>query len=301
MSASEEKLATLPDGIELCYQTFGDPADEPLLLIMGLSCSMVWWPDGLCEQLAAAGFYVIRFDNRDVGRSTMLEGRTTLPMMVRGFTGLPARAAYSISDMARDAVGLLDVLGIDSAHVCGASMGGMIAQTIAIEHPARIASLVSIMSTTGGRRVGWQHPAVLPQMLRPAAHNREEYVEASIRTWRLIGSPGHRISDADLRQLLGAAWDHGTSTAGVGRQIMAVLTQPNRARALSRVRVPTAVIHGTADRMVHVSGGRATARAIPGAELNLIDGMGHDLPQQLWSTYVEVIRRTADRAAAGQD
>ncbi|MCA1982924.1 alpha/beta fold hydrolase [Nocardioides nematodiphilus] len=296
MTVSELRLATLPSGIELCYQTFGDPADEPLLLVMGLSCSMVWWHDALCEELAAAGFHVIRFDNRDVGRSSKLSGRTTIQMMTRAFAGLPTRAVYWISDMTVDAVGLLDVLGIERAHVCGVSMGGMIAQTMAVEHPTRVASLVSIMSTTGGRRVGWQHPVVLPMMLRPAAADREGYVQRSVAMWQLIGSPGYRIPVEDLRATAEASWEHGVSAAGVGRQTMAVLTQPNRARALSRVTAPTAVVHGTADRMVHVSGGRATARAIPDAELRLIEGMGHDLPRELWPTYVDVIRQTAERA-----
>lgn len=298
MPASEMQLAALPSGIELCYQTFGDPSDEPLLLVMGLGCSMVWWHDGLCEELAAAGFHVIRFDNRDVGRSSKSSGRTTIQMMTRAFAGLPTRAAYSISDMAGDAVGLLDALGIERAHVCGVSMGGMIAQTMAVEHPARVRSLVSIMSTTGGRRVGWQHPFVLPMMLRPAAAGREAYVQRSVAMWQLIGSPGYRIPAEELRLSAEASWEHGVSAAGVGRQIMAVLTQPNRARALARVTVPAAVVHGTADRMVHVSGGRATARAIPDAELRLVEGMGHDLPRELWSTYVEVVRTTAERAGA---
>lgn len=297
MTASEEQLAALPNGIELCYQTFGDPTAEPLLLVMGLACSMVWWHDELCEELAEAGFHVIRFDNRDIGGSSRLRGRVTLPMLTRAFAGVPTRAPYSLSEMADDAVGLLDVLGIERAHVCGVSMGGMIAQTLAVEHPERVSSLVSVMSTTGSRYVGWQHPIVLPTMLR-TSRGRDAYLERMVGFWRLIGSPAYRTPVEETRALAGVSWDHGVSGAGIGRQMMAILTQRDRTKALRSVSAPTAVVHGLADRMVHVSGGRATAKAVPGARLRLIEGMGHDLPRPLWPTFVEVVRETADRAHA---
>lgn len=293
---SAELLAPVGDGIELCYQTFGDPDAEPLLLVMGLGGPMTWWDDRLCRLLAERGFYVVRYDNRDIGRSTRMTGRVTRGTLVRAFAGAPVRAPYSISDLARDAAGLLDHLGLASAHVVGVSMGGMIAQTLAVEAPSRVRSLTSIMSTTGKRTVGWQHPALLPSFLSRRGTSREEYVVASVAMARLIGSPAYPEPESDARRRGEDTFDRGTNPAGVLRQMVAVLTQPNRAARLRGVRVPTLVIHGLSDRMVHVSGGRATAAAVPGSELLLIDGMGHDLPQELFETFAVAIRRTADRA-----
>jgi pimeloyl-ACP methyl ester carboxylesterase len=175
-------------------------------------------------------------------------------------------------------------------------MGGMIVQTIAVEHPERVASLVSIMSTTGRRSVGWQHPTLLPRLLAPRPRTRDAYVEQAVVMGRMIGSPGFPQDEDEARARATDTYDRGLNPAGVLRQMLAVLRQPNRTRALRALRVPAAVIHGTADKMVHVSGGRATAAAIPGAELVLVEGMGHDLPPKLYDTYVDVIRRTADRA-----
>ncbi|WP_310964868.1 alpha/beta fold hydrolase [Nocardioides terrisoli] len=295
---SEELRAPVATGIELCYQTYGVPTDDPLLLVMGLSAPMTWWDDRLCRLLAGSGFYVVRFDNRDTGRSGRGEGRVTRADLVKAFLGLPGRPPYPLSAMADDAVGLLDHLGIDRAHVVGASMGGMIVQTMAIEHPDRVASMVSIMSTTGRRTVGWQHPALLPRMIAPRARSREAYIENALAMGTLIGSPGYPEDPEEASARAGETFDRGVSASGVLRQMVAILRQPNRSRALRSVRVPAAVIHGSADRMVHVSGGRATAAAIPEAELVVLDGMGHDLPPALYDTYVEVIRRTADRARA---
>jgi pimeloyl-ACP methyl ester carboxylesterase len=197
--------------------------------------------------------------------------------------------------MADDAFGLLDHLGLESAHVCGVSMGGMIAQTMAIEHPERVRSLTSIMSTTGKRTVGWQHPSLLPNLLGHRA-GREAYIEASMRTWKLIGSPAYPMAEEQTRRDAGETYDRGVTASGTLRQMVAILTQPNRAPRLRALTVPALVVHGLADKMVHVSGGRATAAAIPGAELLLIDGMGHDLPPALFETFTDGIRRTADRA-----
>jgi len=282
--------------LEIAYETFGDPAAEPLLLVMGLGGPMIWWQDGFCEQLAEAGFHVIRFDNRDTGRSTKMSGRVALPLLLRAFAGLPVTVPYRIDDLADDAFGLLDHLGIDSAHVVGMSMGGMIAQTMAIRSPERVRSLTSIMSTTGARTVGWQDPVIVPRLLSPAK-GEEGYVANALRIWSLIGSPGYAKTPELIEAESRATWAYGVSGAGTGRQMLAVLSQPNRTTALHSLRVPTMVIHGLADRMVHVSGGRATSMAIPGSELLLIHGMGHDLPTPLWPTFVAAIRRTASRAS----
>jgi pimeloyl-ACP methyl ester carboxylesterase len=293
---SPELFAPVATGVELCYQTYGDPSGEPILLVMGLATPMIWWDPELCSLLARRGYYVITLDNRDVGRSTKVGGRVTRRMLVRAFAGRRVRAPYSLVDMARDAFGLLDHLGIDSAHVVGASMGGMIAQTMAIEQPNRVRSLTSIMSTTGKRTVGWQHPRLIPALLRPLRPGPEAYADSSEAMWRLIGSPGYPRAEDFTRQLALRTYQRGISASGTLRQMMAVLTQPNRSARLRALSVPTLVVHGLADRMVHVSGGRATAAAVPGAELLLVEGMGHDLPPELHETLVEAIDRTARRA-----
>jgi pimeloyl-ACP methyl ester carboxylesterase len=282
--------------VELCYQTFGDPDDEPMLLVMGLATQMTFWDPQLCRMLARRGYYVIRFDNRDVGRSSRGTGRVTRAMLVRAFARLRTRAPYGMHDLARDAFGLLDHLGLDSAHLVGVSMGGMIVQTMAIDRPERVRSLASIMSTTGKRTVGWQHPRLLPALLKPPRPGREAYAEGSVAMWRLIGSPGFPHDDERTREAAREAFDRGVSGSGVLRQMMAILTQPDRSSELRRLRKPTLVVHGLADRMVHVSGGRATAAAVPGAELLLIEGLGHDLPPELYETLADAIDRTASRA-----
>jgi pimeloyl-ACP methyl ester carboxylesterase len=293
---SEELFAPVGRGIELCYQTFGDPDGDPLLLVMGLGGPMTWWDPELCAALARAGFYVVRYDNRDVGRSTVLDARVSRSTLVRAFAGARVRTPYSMADLAGDAFGLLDHLGLESAHVVGVSMGGMIAQTMAIIRHDRVRSLTSIMSTTGKRTVGWQHPSLIPGLIGGRKPGREAYVRASAEFWKLIGSPGYPQTRAQVEKRAGDTFDRGVSASGVTRQMLAVLTQPNRGERLRSVRVPTLVVHGLADRMVHVSGGRATAAAVPGAELLLIAGMGHDLPPALFETFVAAIRRTADRS-----
>lgn len=293
---SEQLRAPVSTDVELCYQTFGDPAAEPLVLVMGLGAPLTWWDDELCILLAQRGFYVVRFDNRDSGRSSRVGGRVTRATLLRAFAGLPTRAPYSLSDMAGDVAGLLDHLGVESAHVAGVSMGGMIVQTLALEHPARVRSLTSIMSTTGRRTVGWQHPVLLPTLLGRGGTSKAAYVEQSARLWHLIGSPGYPQSPEENRQRAADTFDHGISAAGTLRQMVAILTQPDRELRLRALRMPALVVHGLADRMVHPSGGRATARALRGSELLLIDGMGHDLPPALHESLAAAIRRTADRA-----
>lgn len=294
---SGELLAPICSGVEICYQTFGNPEDEPLLLVMGLGGPMTWWDAELCSQLAAAGFYVMRYDNRDTGRSTKIEGRVRRSQLVRAFVGAPARAPYSIGDLASDAFGLLDHLGISAAHVAGISMGGMIAQTMALRAPERVLSLASIMSTTGRRSVGGQHPSLLPTLIATRGPGRDDYIRGSLAVWRTIGSPRFPQPEDKLRKRAGDTWDRGVSRAGVMRQMLAVLTQPDRTTALGHLVVPTLVMHGLADRMVHISGGRATAAAVPGARVVFIEGWGHDLPAPLFTTFTRAIRSNADRAA----
>ncbi|RNL80863.1 alpha/beta fold hydrolase [Nocardioides marmorisolisilvae] len=296
VAVSGELFAPVSPGVELCYQTFGDPDADPLLLVMGLGGPMTWWPDGLCTELARAGFYVIRYDNRDTGRSTRIQGRVTRPMIVQAFLGRRTGAPYRLEDMAADGFGLLDHLGLASANVTGVSMGGMIAQEMAIAHPERVRSLVSIMSTTGRRTVGWQDPRILPAMLAAKGSELEEYVAAAAKMGALIGSPGYPEPVEEARARAEVTHRRGLSGSGVLRHMLAVLSQKDRAPRLRELNLPAAVIHGMDDRMVHPSGGRATAQALRGANLLLIPGMGHDLPTGLWGTYTEVIRATADRA-----
>jgi pimeloyl-ACP methyl ester carboxylesterase len=293
---SKELFASVAPDVKLCYQTFGSSDGEPLLLIMGLGGPMNWWDPELCTMLAEAGFHVVRFDNRDTGRSSRLSGRVTRSQLVRSFFGRGGRPPYTLDDMADDAFGLMDHLGWESAHVVGVSMGGMIVQTMAIAQPSRVRSLTSIMSTLGKRSVGWQHPSLLPMLIAKRGVGREAYVATSAKLWQAIGSPGYRADEDKVRSRAEETFDRGVSASGVMRQMLAILNQTDRSRSLKALRMPVAIVHGSADKMVHVSGGRATARVIPGAELLVIDGMGHDMPSELFETYTEVIRRTADRA-----
>jgi pimeloyl-ACP methyl ester carboxylesterase len=291
-----EEFATVGD-IELCYERFGDPADPTVLLIMGLGTQMIAWHEDFCGMLVERGFSVVRFDNRDCGRSTRFDSvrPPTLGELIRR---RPRAPAYTLDDMAGDAAGLLDALAIDSAHVVGASMGGMIAQTLAANRPERVRSLVSIMSSVGSRWSGQPALRAYPMFLRRPPRDREGYVESVTRLFRLIGSPGFPRDENAVRELLGRSYDRGVSAAATGRQMAAILASGNRMAALRRIHAPTLVIHGTADRLVSVSGGRATARAIPGARLMLIEGMGHDLPRGAWPRIVDGIVDNAARAGA---
>jgi pimeloyl-ACP methyl ester carboxylesterase len=291
-----EQIAQIRDGFELCYETFGSPDDPPLLLVMGLGTQMVGWPDGFCEQLAARGFHAIRFDNRDIGRSTHLRDRP-VPTIKQLALRDKRAAAYSLGDMAQDAVDLLDHLGIERAHVVGASMGGMIAQLVAARHQDRTLSLASIMSNTGHRFRGMPGLRVYPIFFRRPTLERDGAIEAAVSTFRLIGSPG-LFDEDELRRIVSLSYDRGYDPAGAARQLAAIVTSSDRAPELAHVTVPTVVIHGTKDRMVTPSGGRATARAIPGAQLVMIEGMGHDLPASLWDRIVGAIAANAARADA---
>jgi pimeloyl-ACP methyl ester carboxylesterase len=287
-----ERLAKV-NGIELCHETFGEPDGRPLLLVMGLGAPMIWWDEEFCETLAAQGFRVIRFDNRDAGRSSRMRGRAHLPQAY-----LLRSSPYSLADMAADAAGLLDALGVPAAHVAGASMGGMIAQTLAFRYPGRVLSLTSIMSSTGGRLVGRPSAKAMSMLLAAPPRSRAEYVETLVRTFRLIGSPGYPFDEARMRERAERTFDRGVHPGGTLRQLAAILADRDRTSRLRRVRVPALVVHGARDPLVHVSGGRATARAIPGADLDIVPGMGHDLPRAVWPRLIRGITRLADRAPA---
>jgi pimeloyl-ACP methyl ester carboxylesterase len=291
-----EQIARVGD-VELAYETFGDPARPALLLVMGLGTQMLGWRAAFCAQLAERGFHVIRFDNRDVGRSTKFSSHRppTAGQLLRRDA---SAAAYTLADMADDGAGLLDCLGIDRAHVAGASMGGMIAQTIAIRHPDRVLSLASIMSNTGARWSGQPSLGLYSVLLKRAPRDREGYVAHQMEVFRKTGSPGFPRDEAELRELATASFDRGHDPAGAGRQLAAIIASGDRTAELGSIRVPTIVIHGTKDKLVAPSGGRATAKAIPGARLVTIDGMGHDLPRGAWPRIVAAIAENAARADA---
>ncbi len=295
-TASAELTAAAGD-LSLCYQTFGAPDAAPLLLVMGLSSQMLLWDEDFCETLAGRGFRVIRFDNRDVGRSTVLHD-APIPSQWQLLMRDPRAAAYSLDEMAADAVGLLDHLDVDRAHVVGASMGGMIAQLMAINHPERVRSLVSIMSTTGARRVGRPHPRIAMRLLRRPSRDRAGFIEDHLETYRQIGSRGFAFEEDRKRERAGRCFDRGIHPAGGARQLAAVVTAPDRTARLRAVRTPTTVIHGDADPLVHVSGGRATAAAVPGSRLVILPGMGHDLPRERWPQILDAVAETAAAADA---
>jgi pimeloyl-ACP methyl ester carboxylesterase len=291
-----EEIARVGD-VELAYETFGDPAAPAMLLVMGLATQMLGWRAPFCAQLAERGFHVIRYDNRDVGRSTKFSSHR--PPTVRELVRRDASAAaYTLADMAADGVGLLDCLGIERAHVVGASMGGMIAQTIAARHPERTLSLVSIMSNTGARWSGQPSLGVYSVLLKRAPRDREGFVAHQMRVFERIGSPGFPRDEVDLREMATASFERGHDPAGAGRQLAAIVAARDRSAELRSIRVPALVIHGTKDKLVAPSGGRATAKAIPGARLVTIDGMGHDLPRGAWPRIVEAIAENAARAGA---
>lgn len=283
------------NGIEIAYQTFGDPSDPALLLVMGLGAQLIHWPEGFCEQLAARGFYIVRFDNRDVGHSTKIED-APVPELEALAAGDYSAARYTLDDMADDAVGLLDHLEIDAAHVAGASMGGMIAQTMAIRHPDRVLSLCSIMSTTGDPSVGQARPEALAILLSPAPADRDGYIEFHIKAFRAIGSPGFALDEDFLRWRAEATYDRSYYPDGFRRQLLAIFASGDRTSALAGITVPTVVIHGRDDPLITLSGGEATARAIPGAELVVIDGMGHDVPPGIWERLTDAIVANTERA-----
>jgi len=287
------------NGIQIEYDTFGDRASRPLLLVMGLGTQMIAWDEAFCQQLAAKGHYVVRFDNRDVGLSTKFEAAgvpNVLKAMSAAAKGEEVRTPYTLEDMAEDTVGLLDALEIATAHVCGASMGGMIAQTMAIRHPSRLRSLISIMSSTGNPKLPPANPEAMAVLLKPAPAEREAFIEHMLQTWRTIAGRGFPFDEDRMRSQMARAFDRSYCPAGAMRQLMAIIAQGNRKPALASVGVPTLVIHGADDPLVPVAAGRDTAEAIPGAELLIIEGMGHDLPPAVWPRLVDAISAHTQKA-----
>ncbi|WP_236795076.1 alpha/beta fold hydrolase [Amycolatopsis sp. GM8] len=283
------------NGIELCYETFGDPADPAMLLIMGVGEQLLGFPDAFCELLAARGFHVIRFDNRDVGLSTWLDelGDVDLAGL---FTGDLSTVRYGLSDLVADTAGLLTALGVPRVHLVGVSMGGGIAQQLAIDSPELVASLASIMSTTSNRAVGGTTLDDPTAMVPVAGLDREEAIAAEVKLYRLLlGTPG-QTSDEELARRAAAKYDRAFHPAGTLRQIAANATAADRTEGLRTLKVPAVVIHGENDPLTNVSGGRATAEAIPGAELLVIPGMGHNLPEGEWTRIVDAIVTNAARA-----
>lgn len=290
---SEERFAPA-NGIEVAYQEIGDPDGEPLLLIMGLATQMLAWDEEFCAILARRGFRVVRFDNRDIGRSTKIDP-AGVPRRADMLLGRRGTAPYLLRDMAADTTGLMDHLEIESAHLVGASMGGMIAQTVAIEHPQRVRSLVSMMSSTGKRWLGipaWKAFGTL--FARPDA-GREGAIEQTLRTFKTIGSPAYPMDEARFRDLAGASYDRSHSRAGVARQLHAITASGDRTAALERLRLPATVLHGASDPLIRPVAGRATAKAIRDSHLRIFEGMGHDLPPALWPEFVDEISATAQR------
>ena len=293
----EERFVDVGGGITLCYDEFGDPADPPLLLIMGLATQMIAWHDDFCRQLAGHGFHVVRFDNRDVGRSTHMSFRPPTPgQLLRRRVG-PGQ--YTLSDMAGDTAGLLRALDLAPAHVVGVSMGGMIGQTLAAEHPELVRSLTSIMSTTGNRWRGQPAPSVMRHLLRRPPTDRQGMVEHATKIFGMVGSTGFDGNVDHLHDYISRSFDRGHNVSGGARQLGAIIASGDRTKQLASIEAPTLVIHGTVDRLIRPSGGRATAKAIPGSKLMLVEGMGHDLPEGAWPRLIDAIVAHA-KAADGE-
>jgi pimeloyl-ACP methyl ester carboxylesterase len=283
------------NGIQIAYETFGDRGSRPLLIVMGLGSPMLVWHPDLCELLAGRGFFVIRFDDCDVGWSTHLHDAPRPDLRAALRHGDVSSAAYTLDDMAEDGFGLLDALGLTAAHVLGASMGGMIAQTMAVRRPERVLSLTSIMSTPSPA-LSNPTPAAGAMLMRPPATSREASIAQAIDIARIIGSPGYPPDDEWRAELAGRRWDQGLDPVGVMRQWMAISASGDRTEAVRGIRIPTLVVHGGSDPLINVTAGRRTAELIKDAELMVVPGMGHDLPRPVWPALADAIRALADRA-----
>ena len=280
------------NGLDICYDTFGDPAAPPLLLIMGLNSQMIAWDDEFCSELARRGYRVIRFDNRDIGLSTRFDSAGVPDVSAAFMTVMQGKsidAPYRLSDMAADSVGLLDALGIDKAHVVGASMGGAIAQTMAIEHPSRLRTLTSIMVTTGAPGLPPPTADALAVLFKAPAADQAAYFESYAQTWKVLRAGSFPLDEARDLARAGQTWARGLNPAGSARQLVAILASGSRKQALAAVRVPTLVLHGDADPLVPLACGVDTAESVPGAKLVVIKGMGHALPISMWPQIIDAI------------
>lgn len=287
------------NGIDICYEIFGEANAEPMLLIMGLGAQMVLWDDAFCEKLAARGFRVIRFDNRDIGKSSSLCGGkrlTPLELLKLKLFGIPVAAPYRLHDMAEDTIGLMDALDIRSAHLVGASMGGMIAQEIAISFPHRVRSLISIMSTTGNPKLPPPSREATAMLMAPPPTTKEDYIARFAQTWKFLRVGSFPEDEALDRSRAERCFARGLNPAGVGRQLRAILASGSRKARLRGVTAPTLVIHGTLDPLVRPEGGKDTAASIPGARLLMIKGMGHALPIPMWPQVIDAIATHAHGA-----
>ena len=285
------------NGIDIAYETFGDPADPTILLIMGLGAQRVMWDEGVCALLVARGLHVVRFDNRDVGESTWIDTPgldigTTVMEVLGGDT---SKVPYLLADMAADAIGLLDHLGVDAAHLMGASMGGMIAQTIAIEHPTRVLTLTSIMSNTGEPGYGEPSPDLATILLAPRPTDRDGVIESGVAIQRAIAS--EHFDEGYMRTAMERSYEQGFNPDGVGHQLLATLASGSRAEGLARLDLPALVIHGRQDRLVAFSGGQRTAELIAGADFLAIDDMAHDIPRVHWTRCADAVSSLINRAA----
>jgi pimeloyl-ACP methyl ester carboxylesterase len=289
-----ERIAN-SNGLELCYQTFGAETDPPLLLIMGLGAQMIVWDDGFCEALAARGYLVTRFDNRDIGKSTKIDVRPPdlMKLMFGRQPGQPIAAPYLLRDMAADAIGLLNVLGARDAHIVGASMGGMIAQELAIHWPHRVKTLTSIMSTTGDPSLPPPKPEALGIFMAPPPRTPQEYIEANVKTWRFLRNGEFPEEEPRDRARATRAAGRGFEPEGGARQMVATLASGSRKAALRNVKAPTLVIHGSDDPLVPLTSGEDTARSISNAKLVVIDRMGHTLPRAVWPRVIDEISAIA--------
>jgi pimeloyl-ACP methyl ester carboxylesterase len=301
VTAHEPPQIARANGIDICYEIFGDPAADPLLLIMGLGGQMIHWEDDFCRQLAARGFRVIRFDNRDIGKSSkMIGGKRLTPveLLKLRFLKIPIAAPYKLRDMAEDTIGLMDALGIKSAHLVGVSMGGMIAQETTILFPQRVRSLTSIMSTTGNPKVPPPTREASAMLMAPPPLTKEEYLQRYAQTWKILRAGSFPQDEALDRSRAERTFERGLNPAGVGRQLRAILASGSRKERLRAVKVPTLVIHGTVDPLVRPEGGKDTAASIPGAKLLMIQGMGHALPIPMWPQIIDAIDKHAHGARA---
>jgi len=285
-----------PSNIQIAFERFGNPSSPPVFLIMGGGAQMTAWPVGFCEELVKQGLQPIRFDNRDAGRSTHFTN-TPPPDFKAAMSGDFSSVSYSLSDMAADTVGLMDKLGFESVHLVGASLGGMIAQTIAIEFPSRVRTLTSMMSSTGAKNVGQVDMSIFTEMGSPPYDDRDAFIKWRVKSLQVIGSLVYPIDEKTAAENAGISWDRDHDSTALLRQSVAVLKSGDRTESLRKLKIPTLVIHGKADRMINVSGGIATAEAIPGAELKLIDGLGHGIPPALWKEVAMLIASLVKRAA----